>query len=193
MKRNSKILTVPNVLSMFRLVLIPVYVGLYINAQSDRDYLNAGIVLGISCITDLLDGWIARQFNQTSDLGKVLDPIADKLTQAVVLFCMADEHPILWWLLGLLTVKELVQLAAGYFYLKKGNSIRSSILPGKICTTVLFGSAILIMVFPGLPVYVVNILTSICIVCLVIALWEYIRIFCLGRPERKKKSGKSEN
>ena len=117
MKRNSKILTVPNVLSMFRLVLIPVYVGLYINAQSDRDYLNAGIVLGISCITDLLDGWIARQFNQTSDLGKVLDPIADKLTQAVVLFCMADEHPILWWLLGLLTVKELVQLAAGYFYL----------------------------------------------------------------------------
>ena len=67
---------------MFRLLLLPVIVYTYIN---QKDYVLTGILLVISGLTDLLDGYIARTFNMMSDLGKILDPVADKATQAVVL------------------------------------------------------------------------------------------------------------
>ena len=83
--RNKNIFTIPNILSMFRLLLLPVIVYMYMN---QKDYVLTGILLLISGLTDLLDGYIARTFNMMSDLGKILDPVADKATQAVVLLCL---------------------------------------------------------------------------------------------------------
>lgn len=70
-------MTIPNLLSVIRIILIPVFLVLFLKGS----YLAAVIVLGISGLTDLFDGKIARAFNQVSNLGKLLDPIADKLTQ----------------------------------------------------------------------------------------------------------------
>ena len=89
---QKKIVTIPNILSFFRLCLIPVIIWLYIG---EKNYLWAGIVLILSGATDLADGFIARHFHMISDLGKVLDPVADKLTQAAMLFCLCTRFPLM--------------------------------------------------------------------------------------------------
>ncbi|MBP5256377.1 MAG: CDP-alcohol phosphatidyltransferase family protein, partial [Clostridia bacterium] len=85
---GGKIFTIPNLMSMFRLVLIPVILILYIKEK----YVAAGVTFLISGITDVIDGWVARRFNMVSDLGKALDPAADKLTQAAALLCISFRH-----------------------------------------------------------------------------------------------------
>ena len=86
--RDNKIITIPNVLSMLRILLIPAIVY-YLNFEC---VLAFGFLL-LSGITDVLDGWIARKFNMTSDLGIVLDPVADKLTQGCVILAIAKSTP----------------------------------------------------------------------------------------------------
>ena len=78
---KKELLTIPNLLSLFRLVLIPVYVVIYLNAKTTEDYYLAAGILAVSCLTDLIDGKIARHFNMISNVGKILDPFADKVTQ----------------------------------------------------------------------------------------------------------------
>ena len=95
---KKEILTIPNLLSLFRLVLIPVYVVIYLNAQELADYFLAAGILAVSCLTDMIDGKIARRFNMISNLGKILDPIADKTTQFTLLICLAIKHPVLRYL-----------------------------------------------------------------------------------------------
>ena len=92
---KKDVFTIPNMLSLFRLSLIPVYVSIYLNARTDRDYLLAGSILAVSCLTDLVDGYIARKFNQISNLGKLLDPFADKLTQLTLVICLSIRYPVL--------------------------------------------------------------------------------------------------
>ena len=89
---KKDILNIPNLLSLFRLVLIPVYVHIYLNASASREYWLAGFILAISCLTDMVDGKIARKFNMISELGKVLDPLGDKVTQAVLACCLATKY-----------------------------------------------------------------------------------------------------
>ena len=74
---KKEVFTIPNLLSLFRLLLIPVYVVIYLNADSLADYYIAAAILAVSCLTDLVDGKIARHFHMISTLGKFLDPLAD--------------------------------------------------------------------------------------------------------------------
>lgn len=87
---NRRILTIPNLLTLFRLILIPVIAWLYCARQ---DYAMAAAMLVLSGVTDVADGYIARHFNMISDLGKMLDPVADKLTQFVMLLCLFSRFP----------------------------------------------------------------------------------------------------
>ncbi len=75
---KKELFTIPNALSLFRLVLIPIYIIIYLNARQPADYYVAGAILAVSCLTDLVDGKIARHFNMISNVGKILDPLADK-------------------------------------------------------------------------------------------------------------------
>jgi CDP-diacylglycerol--glycerol-3-phosphate 3-phosphatidyltransferase len=101
---KKEILTIPNLLSLFRLVLVPVYVGLYLHARQPVQFYTAGAVITLSCLTDALDGWIARQFHMISTLGKILDPLADKLLTiaAMCMFCEWGAMPA-WALMIVLT------------------------------------------------------------------------------------------
>lgn len=103
-KYKNKIITIPNILSLFRLLLIPVIVWLYVFRQ---DYLWTTAILALSGITDIIDGIIARKCNMISDFGKAFDPVADKLTQIAMLFCLVSRFQ--WMLLPLcvLVVKEI--------------------------------------------------------------------------------------
>lgn len=153
---KKEILTIPNLLSMFRLLLIPVYIVLYLKAREPADYFLAAAILAVSCLTDMIDGKIARQFNLITTVGKILDPLADKATQFSLILCLALKYPVLWYLVVLFVIKESFMLIAGGIRLKKGKVLKGALLSGKICTTVLFVSLILMVLLPNLSSFVVN-------------------------------------
>lgn len=187
---KKEIFTIPNILSLFRLVLIPVYITIYLNAQDLYDYFLAAGILAVSCLTDLIDGKIARHFNMISTLGKILDPLADKATQLTLIVCLTVKHPVLWMLVGLFVVKEGFQLIAGGLNLRKGRMLKGAQMTGKICTTVLFISLIVMVMFPTLDERVVHILTAVNAVFMLIAFIDYCITY--KRRENKFQSLKTE-
>lgn len=145
---KKEILTVPNLLSLFRLALIPVYVKAYLQARTGADYALAAGILAISCLTDLLDGFIARKFHMISHVGKLLDPLADKLTQLALFLCLSARYALLYPVLALFLVKELFQLFAVIFSFRQGKGLSGALPAGKVCTAVLFLSLIALVLFP---------------------------------------------
>lgn len=170
---KKDIFTIPNLLSLFRLLLIPVYTIMYLK----EEYVLAGAILAVSCLTDMIDGKIARHFNMISTVGKILDPLADKATQFALILCLAMKHPVLWCLVGLFVVKESFQLIAGGINLRRGKMLKGALLSGKICTTILFISLIVMVLFPGLDSTVINILAVIDAVFMIIAFIDYVSAY----------------
>ena len=179
---KKDILTVPNLLSLFRLLLIPVYIMIYLNADSNSDYYIAAGILAVSCLTDLIDGKIARHFNMISNVGKILDPLADKATQFALILCLTVKYPVLLILVGLFIVKESFQLIQGFMILRKGQILSGALLSGKISTTVLFVSLIVMVMFPEIDISVIYILTGIDCVFLLISFIGYARIYYTHSP-----------
>ena len=153
---KKEIFSIPNLLSFFRLALIPVYAYIYLNATQTHQYVLAGTIMAVSCLTDMIDGKIARHFNMITTVGKILDPIADKMTQFTLTLCLSLEYPVLMPVLALFVVKEAFQLIAGIFFLRKGRMLPGALMTGKVCTTVLFISLIALVLFPEMNPAVVN-------------------------------------
>lgn len=97
----------------FRIILIPVYLWLYFNADGTADYVKAAAVIGISGLTDCFDGKIARRFDLITEWGKILDPIADKLTLGAVILSLAFRYPLMRAVVLLYIVKEGYMLIMG--------------------------------------------------------------------------------
>ena len=173
-KWKKEIYTIPNILSLFRLLLIPVYITVYLNAKTSSDYFIAAAILAVSCLTDLIDGQIARRFNMISTLGKILDPLADKLTQFVLIVCLALKRPILWYLVSLFVIKEGFQLVAGTINFKRGRMLKGALFSGKICTAVLFISLIILVMIPQLHSNIVNTIVAVDICFMLISLTNYV-------------------
>lgn len=171
---KKEIFTIPNLLSLFRLLLIPVYVAIYLNAKSASDYYLAASILAVSCLTDLIDGKIARHFNMISSLGKLLDPVADKATQFTLIICLAVRYPILKYLIILFILKEAFQLIAGGISYHNGRMLKGALISGKICTTVLFVSLIAMVMLPEMDNTTANIIVIVDAVFMIIALVNYI-------------------
>ena len=127
---KKDIFTIPNVLSVIRLMLIPLYIIIYLNARNMLDYYVSAGILAVSCITDLIDGIIARQYNMISTLGKMLDPVADKVTQFTLILCLAirKKHVLLWAFIALFVAKEGFQLIAGSMILRKGKILSGALI-----------------------------------------------------------------
>ena len=180
---KKDIVTIPNLLSLVRLILIPVYIVIYLNAREEREYYLAAAILAVSCLTDLIDGKIARQFNMISTLGKILDPLADKATQFSLILCLAFKYPVLWYLIGLFVIKEGFQLIAGGINLKKGIMLKGALITGKICTTVLFITLILMIMIPDLSPDIILILAVVDILFMLLSFGDYL-ITYLKRENR---------
>ncbi|MGN1442625.1 MAG: CDP-alcohol phosphatidyltransferase family protein [Acutalibacteraceae bacterium] len=144
-------LTIPNLLSVIRIALIPVFAVLFLGDHQ----IAALIVLAVSGLTDLFDGKIARRFNQVSALGKILDPVADKLTQitiAVILFILfrnADSTLInaFGWVFLVFLIKEAVMVIGGLVMLLMNIRPGAAEMPGKVATAAFYGIMILIIGF----------------------------------------------
>lgn len=174
---KKEILTIPNLLSIFRLLLIPVYVVIYLNATEPMHYTIAGLILAVSCLTDLIDGKIARKFNMITTVGKFLDPLADKATQFTLAVCLAIKQPVLWIIAGLLFVKEWFQFIIGIIFFRKGKMLKGALMSGKISTTVLFLSLILLVLIPDLSSTAVFWFTMVDCAVLLVAFVDYARTY----------------
>ena len=174
---KKDILTIPNLLSLFRLLLIPVYMVIYLNASLMRDFIIAALILAVSCLTDMIDGKIARKYNMISTVGKILDPIADKATQFTLIICLSIKYPILWNLVILFVIKESFQLIAGLITLRKGRMLTGALITGKVCTTILFISLTLLILLPDIGKPAVDIITIVDAVFMLIAFADYIRAY----------------
>ena len=92
---KREIFSIPNLMGYFRILLIPLFSWMYCTADSTGDYYAAAVVVGVSGLTDMFDGKIARRFHMITELGKFIDPLADKLTQAALLICLAIRYPLM--------------------------------------------------------------------------------------------------
>ena len=182
--------TIPNLLSVIRILLIPVFAYLFYNDEK----IMAVVVLAISGLTDTFDGQIARKFNQISALGKVLDPVADKLTQitiAVMLFIdfKTASNPIinaLGWVFLVFLIKEAVMIIGGLIMLLLNIRPGAAEFWGKAATLVFYvGMVIIIAVGPEvgalidivgfqLPNVVTGIIVVLCAVMTLAAFASYM-------------------
>ena len=180
---KKEVMTIPNLLSLFRLLLIPVYMVIYLKAQETKDYIIAGVILALSCLTDMVDGKIARKYNLITTLGKFLDPLADKITQFTLILCLAIRHPVLWSVFILFVMKELYQLVAGAMAAHHGYILKGALFSGKVCTTILFTSLVTLVIFPNLSETTVSLIALIDGVFLMVAFADYF-ITYLGKKSR---------
>lgn len=169
---QNRIFTIPNLLSFFRLCLIPAFMWLYC---VEKNYLWTGIILILSGLTDTVDGIIARKFNMISDLGKVLDPIADKLTQAAMLFCLLTRFPLMIAPLALMVVKEFFMGVTGLLVIQKTGKVFGADWHGKVNTWLLYAMMILHVFWYDIPDIVSKVLIGVCVVMMLISLLLYGR------------------
>lgn len=134
-KYENKIITIPNVMSLFRIVLIPVIVWLY---SVKHNYVWAGYLLILSGITDTVDGFIARHFHMVSNLGKILDPVADKLTQGIMLLCLLLRFRMMMVPFVLLISKEIFMSVSGILIIQKTGKVCGAEWHGKAATFLLY-------------------------------------------------------
>ena len=169
-KYKNKIITIPNILSFFRILLIPVIVWLYLGKQ---DYLLAGIFVLISGLTDIVDGFIARTFHMISDVGKVLDPVADKSTQAVVLLLLATRFPLMFIPIGCILLKEVFMAITGYMIIRRCNVVLGADWYGKAATVAITTTMALHLFWLNIDpiVSLVSIILSTVMILLALALY----------------------
>lgn len=167
---GSQILTVPNLLSLFRLCLIPVIAWLYCVRGN---YLLTVLMLLLSGISDIADGIIARRFHMTSDLGKVLDPVADKLTQVVVMLCLLTRFRWMAVPLGAMVVKEAFMGLSGLAVVRKTGVVLGADWHGKAATVLLYLMMSLHILWYDIPPMVSNVTIALCTVMVLISFLLY--------------------
>ena len=157
---QNKIITIPNILSFFRICLIPVIVWLY---NVKQDYLWTLFILLLSAVTDIVDGIIARKCNMISDFGKAFDPVADKLTQMAMLFCLVSRFPYMMIPFVLLVVKEVFTGITALITIKRTNTVKGAVWHGKLTTIALYSMMAIHLLWYNIPRTVSLILVGICI------------------------------
>lgn len=172
--KKGDILTIPNFLSLFRIILVPFIIWLY--CTKENYYAAFGLVV-LSGLTDVLDGKIARKYNMITTFGKILDPLADKLTQAALIICLISRYIWMWALIGLFVLKEVISTALGYLSMKASETVSGAMWYGKVNTALLYAVMIVLIVFPGIPLPIANGLIGLCAVSLIAAFALYIRFF----------------
>ncbi len=168
---ENRIITIPNLLSAFRLVLIPVFIWTYCVR---KEYLTTAGLLFLSGLTDLADGYIARRFHMVSNLGKMLDPVADKLTQAAMLVCLVTRFPMIVFPLALLAVKEASVGLTSILVIRKSGKVTGAVWHGKVTTALLYLTILVHLLWPHIPAAVSNGLIMLCVVVMLVS-WGHSR------------------
>ncbi len=169
--------SIPNILGYFRLVLAGIYLAVCIQAQTKSDYYIAAGVIGISMISDFLDGNIARRFHMVTDWGKILDPIADKVTLFVVGASFVLRYPFMETVILVFVIKEVFMGISGILLMKKGWRTSGATWPGKICTAGLYIISFCLLLNPELKTGTANALLLLEVILMLFALVSYIQLY----------------
>lgn len=171
---KDSILTVPNLLSIIRILMIPFIIWSYCTLKQN---ILATVLFVISGLTDVVDGFIARKFNMISDFGKLIDPVADKLTQIALAICIATKYPLAWIIVGIFVVKETILTYLGYQTLTKLNLVNSAKWYGKLNTFIFFTTTIVLFIFDNISRPIANIFITASILSIVLAFVMYGQFF----------------
>ena len=176
--KSQRIFTIPNILSMMRLCLITVFMYTYLNASTKEEYLMAAYIFFVSAVTDCLDGFIARTFNQVTELGKLLDPIADKLTQTTLLICLSYHFRYMWILALICIGKDLFMAVMGVVMIKyKRRKLNGAKWYGKVSTAYAYAVILVLLLFPDLNYTTAGVLMSTCGFLMILSIMLYINVF----------------
>lgn len=167
---TNKILTIPNILSFYRICMIPIFVWSYC---VKGNYIWTGFILILSGVTDTVDGFIARHFHMISNLGKILDPVADKLTQAAMLFCLLTRFPRMMIPLVLLVLKEIFMGIMGALVIRKTGNVFGANWHGKVATCLLYAMMILHVFWYNISDLVSKSLIAVCVLMMLVSLILY--------------------
>ena len=148
-KLFTNVWTIPNVLTMIRLLLIPVFVIVFFNTPHDRDKIAALVIFAAASITDMFDGMLARKLNQITDFGKLFDPLADKVMVVTAMVCQAVIGVFPWTAIFIVAAKELIMLLGGVFMLSKNVVVYSNYV-GKTAQVFFVASLVLSFFHPSL-------------------------------------------
>ena len=172
---------IPNILTIIRFILIPFIFTSVVN----EDFLATIVIFTISAITDMLDGYIARKYNYITDIGKLIDPLADKLTQMSLLLSLAILKILPWWIFAIVFIKECVMIIAASLMYKKDDVVVYSKWYGKLAT-VLFYLAIVVSLFikqlelTGIWLHLDLVIYCLALICTVFSLIMYIKCLYQG-------------
>lgn len=180
---KKEILTIPNILSFLRLMLAVLFLGITQRGgmEENKDILAA--ILIISGISDFLDGKIARKFNMTSEMGKIIDPIADKVTQAVLLLCLFSRYSFTKWIFVLLVIKEGCMAVVGTRTVLQSQKNEGAKWYGKVNTAVFYVVMAAFIMFRNISGKFADILLGCCGGCMLLAFIMYIRQFYILRKQ----------
>lgn len=182
MYKRQEIFTIPNILGYFRILLIPVFMYTYMTAETYNDYVLSAIIVGVSSITDMFDGLIARKFNMVSELGKLIDPLADKLTQGALIVCFILKYSYMRYIFAIYVIKESFMLIMGLIILRhNGKKLNGAKWFGKVSTALVYIVMFVLFLrpifFPAMSESLINTLTLLCGFAMAATMILYIPVF----------------
>lgn len=177
-------MNIPNLLTVIRIILIPIYLYVFYNGGENR-ILYSGLIFVLAGVTDALDGRIARKYNMTSKVGAALDPLADKLMTFAVLISFTTEGLIPLWVLMTIGIKEVLMiLGALVLYLFKEKRVLPANKFGKSATISFYVTITAIVLRIPSPTFI-KILIFTTVSLNVIAFLNYLKIFLSKNNDEK--------
>ena len=174
---RKEICTVPNLLSMLRLCLAIEFIGIF-ERYGVGEYRKVMVFIVLAAAaTDILDGRIARSFNSVSRVGRILDPVADKVMQGVMLAYLIPRYPLAKLVLILFVIKECYMTVVGWKVMMETNAAMESQWHGKLNTAVTYVVVLILLAGPRLPYSTSNILIGACAVCMAMSFGMYASEF----------------
>lgn len=166
--------SIPNLMGYFRIALVGVYMYFFYNSMHGGIYWPVIVTIVLSGITDFFDGKVARRFNMVTEWGKILDPIADKITLGAIILSLTFKYRIAMALVVLYIIKEGFMGIVGLYSIKKGHKVEGAMWYGKVCTFGTYVVLILMLLFPDMSNMAIDALVIANFALMVFTLANYV-------------------
>lgn len=193
--KKRDLVSIPNILTYFRFALVPVFVCLYTNASDNiANHVWAIVCVAASALTDIIDGRIARKTNQITDIGKILDPIADKAMEFAMMFCIIVRYPLVIILIVVFALKELISLCFSGYLFKHKKTLNGAMWCGKVCTVILYGVILTFLIVPHISKGLEYTLIAIAVAAMILAFVVYMHAYLnMLRELKREQAAEKEN
>ncbi len=182
-------MNIPNILTLIRLLLVPLFVVVFHNEEGMRTFST--LIFVLASVTDVLDGYIARKYNMSTRWGQLMDPLADKCMQLAVILSLFFVEQVPGWFLAILLAKELIMILGSAFLFSRKTYVKANIF-GKLNTVFLFLVMTLLLLIPAINPVVKTVLLGISATLALLAGVTYSYLYFLQNKKFKQYAHKSE-